>query len=236
MIADTYPLEVSRRLERLMRFAFGNVFNRTFQPTFSRVAAAGITTLILDEFTDANGTALTSHTIAPTNVPATSWSQVNIFGTPSIQIQSNLATLIYVTDSNSFAIANLNAGVANVVITATVTTAAIGRNEPQGVIGRYNTSSSFWTFGVSTNLDKIQIMEQTATERASAAKTIANSASYNLTITMNGDVLTLDVDGTSCTYTSSTNNTKTVHGAYFYARNTGSYAGTKIDNFQVTTV
>ena len=176
-------------------------------------ASGGITTLIYDTFTDTDTTVINSHTIAPTNTPSASWSAtIALYETPpNITIVSNQATIIPgagATGGGSVA----NAGTANVVITAVVTTFSGAGYGFNGLIGRYNNASSYWAFDCVPGTNTIRILENGSTTRASASKVIAVNTAYNFTVTMNGNDLTLDVDGTSCNYTSASNNDKTSHG------------------------
>ena len=70
--------------------AFNAPFSRVFRPPAGPglAVATGVTTLILDQFTDTNGTLLTAYTIAPINTPGASWG----FLANQFEIQSNRAS------------------------------------------------------------------------------------------------------------------------------------------------
>ena len=193
-------------------------------------APAGPVTLIYDTFTDADGTLIQNHTIAPTNTPGASWSaaaKIGLTDTGTIKVSSNQ---VLISDAASSRMASVvDVGLTDVVITADVTTNAWGGNTFEGLTGRWSSTTSYWFFSVNVSSDAISIHEVT-TVRASASKAIAANTAYAFTVTLVGNVLTFDVNGTSCNYTSATNNDKTKHGVVPVI-NGGGY--TKIDNFKV---
>jgi hypothetical protein len=193
-------------------------------------APAGPVTLIEDTFTDTDNVLIQNHTIAPTNTPATSWSaaeKIALTDTGTIKVSSNQ---VHIMDAASSRMASVvDVGLTDVVVTADVTTNGWGGNTFEGLTGRWSSSSSYWFFALNVNTDAISIREVT-TERAAASKVIAINTAYACTVTLAGNALTFNVDGTSCTYTSTTNNDKTKHGIVPVI-NGGGY--TLIDNFKV---
>jgi hypothetical protein len=185
----------------------------------------GPTVLILDQFTDANGTALPSHAIAPTNVPGTSWSvdHSNYWDIQSDEADSTAAS------AGSFGPAWCDAGQADVTIACDLESVTA---DNYGIVGRLQDASNYWLGMVHSGDGTVRLYEV-------SAGTLVLRSSYALTVTgkqtiqlvLSGTSLTLSVQGQSGSagYTSSDFETNTKHGLY---RNNN--AGDRWDNFQVT--
>lgn len=191
--------------------------------------AAAPVTLILDQFTDTNGTAIGSHTIAPTNVPATSWTaQVGTF-----QIQSNSVQNIGGAANGH---CTLDAGVANCTLSGDVTCPdqATGVNQDTGLVGRWSNASNYWRVGINEQDDLFRIVERAATvntSRASASVTFGVGSTGAIRASFLAQSITATVDGANeISYGSAAlNESATVHGVF------GSVAASAVDNFKVTT-
>lgn len=129
--------------------ASGNIVGDDHGVTLKDVAAQTVTnnvfpatsTLINDAFTDTNGVHVHDHVIAPTNGPATAWTE----GTGNLTIQTNQA------DNAAWVLtpAVLDAGVANVTITAKITQWG---STQAGIICRYTDANNYiwcWRNGSS---------------------------------------------------------------------------------------
>ncbi len=184
----------------------------------------GIVTLILDQFTDTNGTALASHTIAPTNTPATSWTvDVGTF-----DVTSNEGRCTAAVGFNAMAV--VDAGVTDCTVTSKIKAGSSG-----GVLVRYQDATHYWRIGFSTfsNPDSFFITEYNAGNTTRASTTgvgnLSGSTFYTLSIVLLGTSITATLDGgNSITYSSSLFQAATKHGVH------GDSAFT-FDDFTITT-
>lgn len=189
--------------------------------------SAGPTTLILDQFTDTNGTAIASHTIAPTNVPATSWTaQVGTW-----QIQTNRAQNIGGAANGHF---TSDAGVANCTISGDVTCPdqSTGVNQDTGLVARWSDASNYWRVGINEQDDLFRIVERATasnTSRASTSVTFGIGSTGAISAVFSAQSITATVNGANqITYGSAAlNESATVHGVF------GSVALSACDNFTV---
>ena len=196
-------------------------------PVASGGGATTAITLIYDTFTDTNGTAIASHTIAPTNTPSATWAN----SAAGWQIQSNKLKLVSGGDVWCY----VNAGVADCTIEADLTTATTG-DSYLGIVLRYTNTSNFWN--VQARIDGggnrwliTEIASGSATTRATGGTT-ANATTYQVKIVLSGTTITLYVNGVlTASYASATSNqTATRFGAY----NNSSFATPTLDNFKVS--
>jgi len=160
------------------------------------------TLLISDTFTDADTTALSAHTIAPTNLPGNGWVQL---GSVAHTVQTNK-----VQRSSSFSAAGyaVEIGQAPVKVRATMTDATNFGGAEVGVFIRYQSDANYWlaarilTGGVNT-VKLIEVSGGVLSMRASIADnptTIANWAE----VEDGGSQLTIRNElGNSASYTSS---------------------------------
>lgn len=184
------------------------------------------TILIEDAFTDANGTNLTAHTIAPTNDPSATW--VNIGG--AITIESNKAS------TTPAAIINyqLESGESDCIIEATIQKTA--GNVDGGIMFRYVDDANYWIADFLSLSGTVKIYEKTGgsfTERASISKTFSASTDYVMRVELSGDDITVTIDGgSSINYSSSVGATRTKHG--FWTSGAGGVTITW-DDFKIST-
>jgi len=192
---------------------FAPPFQRVFQPTFDRRNASGAVLKIHDTFTDTNGTAIASHTIAPVNIPAASWS--NWVGAWDIQgNKANPATLTI-----NVASATLQSGLANVQIDANIT---IGQTTSANNLGqivlRYSDANNWWAIALgilssAAVFTITKVVAGTGTGLASGVISISNNTTYSLSVTARGSVVTAIFNGvTTITATDAHNATATIHG------------------------
>ncbi len=117
------------------------------------VAVAGY---LVDEFTDADGTDITSHAIAPANVPGAAW--VQSLGTCTFQIISN--QLKRVTRGSFQSQVTCDSGVSDLVVSSTAVLAA-GGDGFGGLLLRHNASTKTCFRGEAQYNDgRIAIMQQ----------------------------------------------------------------------------
>lgn len=182
-------------------------------------AASGPTTLVYDTFTDADSTALESHTISPTNTPSTAWT------TDAFTITGNKA----VNESTAVRrTARCNSGKANCTVSAKV---AIAGDEGSaltarcsGLIVRYSDADNYWWVCIHNRNNTFYIIERNATTetvQASASVTIADGVEYLISAVLNGTTITATLDGANqISYASAAlNSTATVHGLIAYLIN-----------------
>lgn len=186
---------------------------------------AAVVTLIHDEFTAANGTAISGRTPSPVNLPGNTWA---ILGTGTWTIQSNRASK---TAGGGHNLAVVNAADADVTITCDVAVANAA-GERHGVSLRASDVNNFWAL-TWRNTNVVEIIERnggTVTVRASAALTLTPGSTYEFKLVANGATLTGYIDGVQyVTYGSATlNQTNTNHGIY-----AGTTAQPTWDNFKV---
>lgn len=196
-------------------------------------APAGPVTLIYDTFTDTDNTLLTDHTIAPTNTPATAWSEIGNLGVSSIR--SNTARMsAYV--GNAEACTVVDAGTPNVHITADVYhynhSAIIN-----GLCARATGFNSRWELRLDTTNLKLMEWNIGATQRASAAASLDSEVFYETEFILDGDNLTGKVNGVEVNYASSLFNTVTKHGIKStIGFNSWALQLCRIDNFKIETI
>ena len=182
--------------------------------------AGGLSLKVRDEFTDTNGTLLGSHTIAPTNVPSTSWGGIQ----GGADIQSNQANA---TSTQTRFICNPGAADGEVRCDV-IAQAADGRH---GVVVRAQDASNFWFVGFQSSANTFYIEERNAgtfTVRASVGKTINGGQTYAVRAVLSGSNIAGTIDGGSdISYGSATFlQSQTAHGLVINA------IGAKNDNFE----
>lgn len=190
--------------------------------------AAASPLLILDQFTDTNGTEITSHTIAPTNVPAASWASDG--DAISVDIQSNKAKMEGSATTNVLKV--IPCAQADVTISGDVT--IIANASRQGLALRESNSTNFWKVCVRQTSNLFELVEfnaNTNTVRASTSVTLTAGVSYALAAVAAGASISATLDGANgISYGSATfNQTATRHGIF-----SGTALGVQWDNFQVT--
>lgn len=194
-----------------------------------------MSTLIVDAFTDTNGTRLNAHTISPTNTPSTSWTEVvgvwEIGYTVANKVQ-------LVSTSNNETACVCDAGVADVNVSVDFKVDGSGGNA--GVSCNYVDDNNHWVCNIESNGNTANIYERTSgtfTNRSTASFTVTPGNTYTVKLTSSGDTITQYVDGTQVnTYTVGSRPHKTgtkcgikIYGTYATSANT-------LDNFTVTTL
>jgi len=199
-----------------------------------RVWAPVTQILILDQFTDSNGTGLAAHTIAPTNVPATSWT----VDAGAITIQSNKATI---ASENTSHAAYVFPNVSDVVVSANITTGnTSGDNDLNILLLRYTDSNNKWIveIGKRGGVSSWQIRERDTgveVQRASGSYTYAAQTTYAIEATASGSTISATRDGgTEISYASATfNQSVKNHGInLFISSNQSAYQ--TLDDYQIT--
>lgn len=171
--------------------------------------------VVLDTFTDANGTQLTAHT--PDIAPA-AWAYI----AASLAINSNKATGAAGTNTIDAGIAN-----ARVYVYFTGTTGYLA------VYGRFYNTANMWQVKVTFSTNTIELIETTAnvsTTRATLSKTVSDGQPHAIVFTLAGDTLSFTVDGdapTPVSFESSSHNNRTKYGL------TSSAAGSSFDTFKL---
>lgn len=196
---------------------------------------AGVSTLILDNFTAADGTSISGRTPSPTNTPGNAW--VVKSGTAAT-VTSNKMILGSATARYS-----IETGVADCTVSALLTHGSSSARNPALMLrantstsGPTNAATSHW-FVAIINGTGVVLVERIAgvdTIRASSGKTIALNTEYLVEAVMSGASITVNVDGVlECSYAlAATLLTNTLHGIM---GNGSSATGVKFDDFQVTT-
>lgn len=164
--------------------------------------------LVLDNFTDTNATALSAHSIAPTNTPATSWT--NDEGT--LEIQSNKARPSADTGVRS---SSVNAAVADCTITVVVRRGNLGDG---GIKFRQQDSANYWIADFLSSTNTFKLYEKNAgtyTERASTAITFTVNTDYTMQVVLSGNSIIATLNGgDTISFTSSSFASQTKHGLW----------------------
>jgi hypothetical protein len=187
-------------------------------------------TVVLDNFTDTDGTSLDAHT--PDTRPGSNmWTEL----VGNWQITSNRAVIVTATNQ---AKATIDSGTADGVISASLLRNG-GTNSTQrdtAILFRYTDASNYWHVGLNDVADLFRIVQTTGgtqTVRASQAWTLNPTQFHTVELTLDGDDMSATLDGgTAITYNSSQGNTSTVHGIYGRDVSTGA----AFEWFQVDTV
>lgn len=182
--------------------------------------------LIGDAFTDTDGTLLTNHVIAPTNLPGGTWIPMLPVSANTATVQSNQANI---GASNSSIVCE--SGQANVVIEVDAITSIRSQD---GVIFRCVDNLNYWIFmlddfGGANRLRLYKYVAGSGTQVDNVAFVFAAATTYHITITLSGNSITCDCAGTQITTVDAANNTGTKHGLQ-------GHSGFRFDNFSVTGV
>lgn len=157
--------------------------------------------LVIDSFTDANATALASHT------PNKGGTWVDV--TAGITIESNKAS-----DNQADRLSVIDCADADVVIEADLVLA--GSNF-FGIVFRYQDSTHYWIAGcdILNNATRIWINNAGWTQKATNAHTYTNGDAVSIKVILNGTSIKVDIDGTNeLSITDATLQTETKHGLY----------------------
>lgn len=192
------------------------------------------TTLLLDEFTDSDGTSLTSHAISPTNPDALSWTT----DTATHKITSNTARPIAAATSHSN---EADIGIADCVIRVTVRTGETdGVNDTNGIEFRGVDSDNVWIVQVS-KLDTRKFCIVDITGGTQTVKIMDDTfvyqpnTDYNLVISLFGNDMTAKISGghnSSIHYSSTVRNTATKFGFRSFIQTTVTNYP-RFDNFEI---
>lgn len=140
--------------------------------------------LISDAFTDADSTNLTAHTIAPTNVPSTSWSaQIGTWA-----ITSNKARAATVVSSQ--AVATVETGYSDIVIEGNLET----NGGWVGLVFRYVDANNYCTVRITTALLRIY-KRVGGSESQVASAGITYVAGARLVVRITGSTVTATYNG-----------------------------------------
>lgn len=193
--------------------------------TGSATLVLTVAALILDQFTDTNGVALTAHTIAPTNVPATAWT----VAAGTCDIQGNRAQ----PETNS----TVNVAVCDSLRSDLITISAFvnraGATQDMGIVARYQDVNNYWLADMQ-NGGTVVLFEKSGgsyTSRASAAQPFNTNTDYSLAMALSGTTITVTVNGANAiSFSSSDFQSSTKVGLWASLATVGG----QIDNFQVT--
>lgn len=202
--------------------AFGLPFRSVLDYPLGKTTPSGgvVATLIYDTFTGANNTPINGRTPDITTGGAT-WTVVSGFA----DIQSNR----YHPSSASTTLSQINAGSANVTVSAILNLAGAGYGP--GVIGRYQDSTHFWVAYLTTANINLYEFNGGVTLRGSYAGTFGATTDYTIGLVMAGNSISVTLGGVQviAPYTSSLFNTATLHGLY-----TDAFMQCRADDFTVT--
>lgn len=199
--------------------------------TSNEASATVLSTLILDQFTDTNGVNIQDHTIAPTNIPATSWVVTGASANDRAEIQSNQlackfgAQFVVVAD----------AGQADVTISVDTIVKSASGSIVVGIVARYVDSDNYWYQKITQN-SIVALIERTAgveVVRSSNAYSFVVDQTYSLQCVLSGTSISMTIDGGSTVNTtSSVHQSADNHGLYVKPEGGGTVS-IIYDDFQV---
>jgi hypothetical protein len=184
-----------------------------------------MSTLILDNFTAANGTALSGRAPNPTNTPGHNWASYGTF-----DIQSNRANCTALGGDATRSMAHVDSGAADATVSVVVNT---GSSKIAGCIVRWVDSDNFilafiYPFGGLWRL--LKRVGGTFTQLDTASPSLSDGVDYTISVTTSGTSITATLDGgNTLSGTEGTLTAATHHGFY----HEGSTGGSRWDNFQV---
>lgn len=186
-----------------------------------------MTIQVSDSFTDTTGTDLSAHTVSPTNVPGGSWTEL----TNTWQIAGGVnAGLITSGAQNSSASIPCGFADGNLSVEADSAATNTATSGDCGLIVRASDSNNFFKFGVNAQADAFRIVERnggTNTTRATTSITITPGTYYTVTVNLNGQTVTAQLDGANeISYGSAALN-ETVENHGLQCR----YLGDRMDDF-----
>ncbi len=186
-----------------------------------------VSTIIQDEFTGPDGTALTAHPIAPVNLPSAAWTSIR--GT--WRITGNRAVLS--TDATGAGII-CDLGYANCVVSCKAKTSTNDNSASRdaGLQLRETNEQNRWKLGINYAGQKFNLYEVNAnvvTLRAQASVVLTNTDFYAIAALLSGTAITATLDGANqIGYASANlNATVTKHGLQ------AAYAADALDDFKV---
>lgn len=162
-------------------------FSRTFYDT-----------KVNDSFTDTNGTALASHTIAPTNVPGNAWTNIYSASGRTIAVQSNRAS----SGPTNEGLYGLEVGTADVILSVVLRpmSTTIIQNvylRLDALTDAVGTERSCWCLAFGNG--KFELYERNnstpGTLRATTNLTTASGTDYTIRVVCIGNTITATVDG-----------------------------------------
>jgi len=174
-------------------------------------AAGAATVLILDEFTAANGTALSGRAPSPTNTPGFNWA--NLKGT--WDIQNNRAQAATLDDG--VARCAVDSGVSDFVarVTFNPSAAAIADSNVIALLVRLTDAGNYWAIGTQAHTFNIFQVGPGFDNRASASVTINAGVDHEIEVTVSGTEISATLNGGNLlTYSSSVHQTSTKVGMW----------------------
>src|SRR3990172_2483438 len=196
-----------------------------------------MTDIVLDTFTDTNGTGLASHTpdTAPGGFSWTVWKDGG--SDPTYQIQSNKCQPNDSGDGQSRGY-NGDTGVSDCTISIEGTCNAVNPLWPEITFRGSAAGTRGWIVVWFAETDTVTLYNPSSTQIDTDSLALDLSDSFRITVTLSGQEITVlaenltDVTDVTLTATSSAGETDTVHG--FGARTAfGSGASDRFDNFLV---
>lgn len=208
-----------------------NPYNTFYSRPAAVVSQLADFALLVDAFTGTDGFDLVDHT-PDIDVVGGGWlTHFSSSGTsPAPEIQSNKAT---VTNAGATAVAGIpiDAGQANIIISAKITTINLDGAGSNGILLRYTDEDNYIFadlvagFGGALRIRKVQAGSETSL--ASASVTVAINTTYYISITLDGDRITANGLGVTVSASSTFNNTATKHGLLLVSSDS---KATKIDD------
>lgn len=196
----------------------------------------GIPYLVRDDFTDADGTLLTAHIIAPINTVGATWAGPALAGDNNLTIRNNRLQFAGVSNAGSN---YLDAGIANAILRADYFVGGpggAGVNEYGAFVSRWTGSTAAWLVLVGylgSPVAQIYQYNSSLVLRASAPYALVQGTTYALALTLSGNSISLAINGAGIvSYSSSFNAASTRHGLRLFIGSSAS-DNTYLDNFSV---
>lgn len=208
------------------------------QPMVTRpvlgVYASTPVVIIEDAFTDSDATALTAHTIAPTNTPSATWTKLETAAAVIVSNKAQPSTYGVLTCDI------VDSGKADCVIEADFQIGGTDQtNNLISIVFRATDNNNRWSFIMTkTGLSISERTSSTNTTRATdAGYSYSALGSYHFKVTLAGNSITCEVSGdysATLTYSSSVRNTATKHGVRMITDGGTTTGISKTDNFKVS--
>lgn len=193
-----------------------------YVPVYPDTLPPGV--VVQDDFTDANGTPITAHVVAPVNIPGNAW----VVNAGTWEIQSN--ALVKTATAAAHETCTLDCGLADCTVSADLTVP--GGGGYTGLACRESDNANGWYIELSQPSNQLILYEVNGgsfTARDVQALTLVAGSTYTVSVVMSGTSIAATVGATTASYGSATfNQLVTKHGFRCYTGNSA------CNNFVVT--
>ena len=186
----------------------------------SMLLGRGSPIVVNDAFTDTNGVALSAHTIAPTNKPATAWT----IASGTWTIQGNQAS----NTGGNPAKVTLDGNKANGTVSVNIILAG---GDFAGIMFRGTDAVNYYSATINASDGKLSLYDGSplgGTLIQQAAAGVSAGPTYLMTVTMSGNDFSVLCNGTTVSGNNATRNTATICGLMEWGN------GSTFDDFKIS--